>query len=411
MKSVELFAGGGGLGLGLSLAGFEPEIVIEWDKWACDTIRENKKNGYPLVKGWPIHEGDVREFDFSHFEEIDLVSGGPPCQPFSLGGKHKANNDSRDMFPVAVRVVRNLKPRAFVFENVKGITRKSFINYFQYILLQLNYPEITRKNQEDWTEHLSKLEKHKTSGKINGLKYNVVARLLNSADYGVPQHRERVFIVGFRSDQNREWSFPTETHSLDDLLYEQWVSGDYWERHCISRKDRPDPPKKYSGKIKKLGQYSLSGMNGKPWRTVRDAIWGLPDPKSNNASNFFNHIFQDGAKVYPGHTGSLMDLPAKTLKAGDHGVPGGENMMVLPDGSVRYFTIRESARLQTFPDGYRFHGSWTETMRQLGNAVPVTLARIVGASIATELVMTKENEMKQHFSGSKHENRNSLQSS
>jgi site-specific DNA-cytosine methylase len=96
-------------------------------------------------------------------------------------------------------------------------------------------------------------------------------------------------------------------------------------------------------------------------------------------------IFQDGAKVYPGHTGSPLDLPAKTLKAGGHGVPGGENMMVLENGDVRYFSVRESARLQTFPDGYVFHGSWTETMRQLGNAVPVTLGRQVAASVALRL--------------------------
>ena len=98
-----------------------------------------------------------------------------------------------------------------------------------------------------------------------------------------------------------------------------------------------------------------------------------------------NHRLQSGAKSYVGHTGSPLDLPAKTLKAGDHGVPGGENMLVNPDGSVRYFTVRESARLQTFPDGFYFHGSWTETMRQLGNAVPVLLARTVAASVAEKL--------------------------
>ncbi len=291
MKSVELFAGGGGLGLGLSLVDFKPAIVIEWDKWACDTIRKNKKHGYPLVQNWQVHEGDVRKFDFSKLDDVDLVSGGPPCQPFSLGGKHKANKDSRDMFPVAVSVVRSLKPRAFVFENVKGITRQAFANYFQYILLQLTYPEIVKKNQEKWAEHLSRLEKHKTSGRIKGLKYNVVARVLNAANYGVPQHRERVFIVGFRSDQNREWSFPRETHALDDLLYEQWVTGDYWERHCIPSKSRPDPQKKYRNKISKLGQVTLPGMNGKPWHTVRDAIIDLPDPRSKESLRFFNHVF------------------------------------------------------------------------------------------------------------------------
>jgi DNA (cytosine-5)-methyltransferase 1 len=127
---------------------------------------------------------------------------------------------------------------------------------------------------------------------------------------------------------------------------------------------------------------------------VRDALRDLPDPECQkiDGRRLNDHYLQPGAKAYPGHTGSLLDLPAKTLKAGDHGVPGGENMMVRLDGSVRYFTIRESARLQTFPDGYRFHGSWTETMRQLGNAVPVALARAVGASVATQLLRTRKKE-------------------
>jgi DNA (cytosine-5)-methyltransferase 1 len=115
----------------------------------------------------------------------------------------------------------------------------------------------------------------------------------------------------------------------------------------------------------------------------------IPDPRKRSAKEFYNHNFQDGARTYKGHTGSPLDLPAKTLKAGDHGVPGGENMMVLEDGSVRYFSVRESARLQTFPDGYVFHSSWTETMRQLGNAIPVALARRVAASVAERLAETE----------------------
>ena len=413
MKSVELFAGAGGLGLGLSLSGFEPSIVIEWDKWACDTIRENKSAGYPLVKSWNIFQGDARKFNFSSMnDQIDLISGGPPCQPFSLGGKHKAYNEKRDMFPIAVDAVRKLSPRAFIFENVKGITRTAFSNYFQYILLQLSYPELVKGKDEDWQSHHSRLERHKTSGSTSGLTYNVIARVLNAANYGVPQNRERVFIVGFRHDQNQEWSFPNPTHSLDKLLHDQWISTDYWDKHKISSKHKPDISSKYLNRVRKLSQACLLDSNLKPWRTVRDAIYDLPDPLSiqEHMLNQHDHKYQKGAKSYPGHTGSNLDLPAKTLKAGDHGVPGGENMLVKPDGSVRYFTIRESARLQTFPDGYKFHGSWTETMRQLGNAVPVHLAQIIGSSVASQLLKSQEQKIRMEYSTNPYEDRRSIQS-
>ena len=123
----------------------------------------------------------------------------------------------------------------------------------------------------------------------------------------------------------------------------------------------------------------------RPWRTVRDVIADLPEPADFPSSEFHNHRLQSGARSYPGHTGSPIDEAAKTLKAGVHGVPGGENMLARADGSVRYFTVRESARLQTFPDDYRLHGSWTEAMRQLGNAVPVELARVIGQNVAEHL--------------------------
>ncbi|MGM0485902.1 MAG: DNA cytosine methyltransferase, partial [Planctomycetota bacterium] len=98
-----------------------------------------------------------------------------------------------------------------------------------------------------------------------------------------------------------------------------------------------------------------------------------------------NHCLNPGARVYKGHTGSALDDPAKVLKAGDHGVPGGENMLAYTNANVRYFTVREAARLQTFPDRYVFQGAWTEAMRQLGNAVPVALAKAVAESIRNHL--------------------------
>lgn len=120
--------------------------------------------------------------------------------------------------------------------------------------------------------------------------------------------------------------------------------------------------------------------------TVRDAICDLPDPEKRTWNHVANHNFNPGARSYVGHTGSPLDEPGKTLKAGDHGVPGGENMIARADGSVRYFTVREAARLQTFPDDYTFRGAWTEAMRQLGNAVPVRLAEAVARSVAQKLL-------------------------
>ncbi len=393
MKSVELFAGAGGLALGASLAGFTPDAVIEWDKWACDTIRENQQRQNPLVADWPLHEQDVRLFDFSAIKGIDLVAGGPPCQPFSLGGKHKAYSDKRDMFPTAIDAVRRLQPKAFLMENVKGLTRTAFTNYLQYTILQLSYPELVRSPKESWMDHLARLEKEKTSGGAQGLTYDVVCRVVNAADYGIPQRRERVFIVGFRHELGIRWSFPETTHSLDGLIHAQWVSGEYWDRHKVSKKALGGLDAKHKTRIEKLRGIDSSALD-RPWLTVRDALQGLPDPQDKKiAAMHSNHIYQPGARSYAGHTGSPLDLPAKTLKAGDHGVPGGENMLVMPTGEVRYFTVRESARLQTFPDTYVFHGSWTETMRQLGNAVPVALARIMTGSIAERLIEAEANQL------------------
>lgn len=388
MKSVELFAGGGGLAIGMAEAGFEHAAVLEWNSHACMTMRENQRRGMPLLKDWNVYEGDARNFDYSPYQnKITVVSGGPPCQPFSLGGKHGGQADSRDMFPEAVRTVRELQPKAFMFENVKGLLRDAFKNYFEYVCLQLTYPEIVRIIGEDLADHRKRLERHHTASNDKcpeGLKYNVVYGLLNAADYGVPQRRERVFIVGFRSNLGVEWAFPERTHSEETLHYDKYVTGEYWDRYGISRKARRDAPKKLKGHVVSIFPDHV-GPILPAWRTVRDAIQDLPDPEVFPKNNIPNHSFNPGARVYPGHTGSLLDAPAKTLKAGGHGVPGGENMLARLDGSVRYFTVREAARLQTFPDRYVFSGSWTESMRQLGNAVPVKLAKAVAKSIAEAL--------------------------
>lgn len=384
LQSIELFAGAGGLGMGVSLAGFRPLQVVEWDADCCQTLASNVARKVSPVRDWKILQRDVRELSFLAFEDrIDLLTGGPPCQPFSLGGRHAAHRDERDMFPQAVRAVREIRPKAFLFENVKGLTRPSFRNYLEYIRLQLIHPETVLKSGETWSEHLGRLENHELRGKSKALNYNVIVHVANAADYGVPQKRERVFFVGFRSDIQTPWHFPFPTHSADSLAWSQYRCGDYWDKHKVAWKKRVFS-EKMRAKAWKCDERSVL----LPWNTVRDAICDLPPPsrKAKAEKMIVNHNFQPGARSYHGHTGSPIDEPAKTLKAGVHGVPGGENMLQLDDGGVRYFTVRESARLQTFPDDYVFDSSWSESMRQIGNAVPVRLAETVAQDIRRVLV-------------------------
>lgn len=351
MKSLELFSGAGGLATGLSLAGFEHVALVERNKHANATLRQNFDPN-------KVFCGSVQDFDFSSVNGVDLVAGGPPCQPFSLGGKHRADQDERDLFPQAIRAIETLAPKAFIFENVKGLLRASFADYFEYICLRLSYPGAI-PNVNDWRQHL--LELQELGDKYSGLTYNVDFKLLNAADYGVPQNRERVFIVGFRSDLNLKWSFPKPTHSRERLLWNQDVMGEY--------------------------QKASRANHLQPWITLQDALYDVPDPQSQHGIP--DHVFRDGARSYPGHTGSPLDWVAKTIKAGDHGVPGGENMIRFADGTVRYLTVFEAKKLQTFPTHYQIEGAWTEAMRQIGNAVPVKLAQVLGEQL--RLVLDASN--------------------
>jgi DNA (cytosine-5)-methyltransferase 1 len=327
----------------------------------------------------------VRTLRYSDFgTDIDLLAGGVPCQPWSIGGKHEGQNDQRNLFPEMIRAVRETQPKAVLVENVKGLLRQSFSNYFEYILLSLSYPELTVRPEEAWGRHLRRLEQHHTSGGAGGLEYKTAFRLLNAADYGVPQRRERVFVVAFRSDIQVEWSFPEPTHSKEALAIAKWATEEFWEHHGISKRKRPSPTERDLGVV---ARSDLFTANRRPWVTVRDALEGLPEPTLSCSEEWPNHILIPGARSYPGHTGSPLDEPSKTLKAGDHGVPGGENTVVLGNGSVRYLSVREAARVQTFPDNYIFPGPWTESMRQLGNAVPVKLAESVARSIGEHLSM------------------------
>lgn len=372
LQSIELFSGAGGLALGLHAAGFKHIALYEWNPSAVKTLQYNQVMGHPSLKDCEILHVDVRDVDFRKHQGVDLVAGGPPCQPFSMGGKAAGMNDERDMFPQAVRALAETQPRAFIFENVRGLLRPAFSNYVEFIRLQMEFPNFPISKNAKWETNLARLQRHKERMDHDDteLRYRVHVHQANAADYGVPQQRHRVFFVGFRSNVETEWSFPQPTHSHERLSLSQ---------QSMDKANMPAKGKRI------IATPSNGNSQPKPWVTLYDAIKDLPNPSARPSKKWLNHELQDGAKTYPGHTGSPLHRPAKALKAGDHGVPGGENMISYPDQSVRYLSVRESARVQTFPDDYAFLGSWTEAMRQLGNAVPVTLAKIVGESVAKAL--------------------------
>lgn len=385
--SAELFAGSGGLALGASQAGFTHVVVSELNGPACDTLRVNGAvdlGGFDRDDGeserWPLLQGDCRRVDWSSYAgAVDVLSGGPPCQPFSLGGIHLGARDDRNLFPEATRAISEIRPRAFVLENVRGLSRQSLRPYFEHVIEHLRAPGLLARDGETLHSHRARLRREATALPPDEC-YEVEWTLVNAADYGLSQKRWRVFIVGFRADLGVDWSFPQPTHSEDALLWAQ-AAGTYWDEHGLEHREALGSP----SRVKKVAK-------GAPperlrWRTLRDAIADLPEPLiGEEASGVHNHVGIPGARLYKGHTGSPLDWPAKSVKAGVHGCPGGEHILVREDGSFRYLTVRECARLQGFPDHWLFKGSRTEAMRQIGNAVPVPLGRLVLREVGERLM-------------------------
>lgn len=379
LTSIELFAGGGGMALGTREAGFEHLALVEWYKPATRILRHNARR-YPMLwRESDVHEQDVRTWleqtDISP-DDVDLVAGGPPCQPFSLAGVHAGDEDARNMFPAAIDAVRKFRPKYVIFENVPGLTRPSFAPYFSYIKHQLEKPTVKPKGDELWTEHHSRIRK----AQPNCLAYRVFEHLIDAADFGLAQNRRRVFLVAVRTDLAEAGSWlevVDPTHSRDGLLYDQWVSGDYWKDHDLVMPDLPDGLENRLRDLKEAGP-----PGGKRWQTIRDAIRGLPEPiDGEEAEGFVDHRGIPGARAYPKHSGSPFDWPAKTIKAGVHGVSGGEAMIRFDDGSLRYLTVRESARLQGFRDGYEFPVARSRSMGAIGNAVATPLAKLLASRL------------------------------
>ncbi|MEU3190529.1 DNA cytosine methyltransferase [Streptomyces sp. NPDC006992] len=425
--AVELFAGGGGLAMAVGRAGFRPLLISELAPRACQTLEANgaKERGREERvpepgEPWPLVSCDVRELDMQYLSgKVDVLAGGPPCQPFSLGGVAKGDEDKRNMFPEMFRAVREVQPKAVICENVVGLRRKSFEPYFQYILNELSYPYYRRDPESPWYEHDrllreydAKLKRRRTTDPSGGHElYDVIATTVNAADYGVPQVRNRVIIVAFRRDLGVDVdAFKRsirKTHSQIALIRSMREGGDYWERH-------PDVPghvrDRVMARLPKQESAADEEAELRPWLTFRDAIAGLDgepplppvpwehlDRKERRLGGVTNHIGWPGARIYKGHTPNELDRPAKTVKAGVHGVPGGESVMLTddlapdptaPGGGAyrhRYMTVRETARVMTFPDSWVLEGPRGEQMRQLGNAVPVRLGEFFARAVATAL--------------------------
>lgn len=378
LQSVELFAGGGGMAIGMRAAEFQHNALVEWWAPAARVLRHNAEIRPELWKPDLILEADVREVidQLGDTGTVHLVAGGPPCQPFSFAGAHAGDTDERNMFPAALDVVRRLRPELVVFENVPGITRPSFAPYLDYIKAQLRSPDITALNDDELWDHHHKRIITCTEEEA----YRVYQDEIDAADLGVPQSRRRIFLIGIRSDVPGAdtWKALPRTHSRDVLLHQQYLTGTYWEHHGLPR---PEVPLRQRGAVRRI---EMTGVPSDlhPWVTLRDALVDVPRPSmKHDTDGWPNHRAIPGARTYAKHTGSPMDMPSKTIKAGVHGVSGGEAMLRELDGGVRYLTIREAALIQGFPRDYEFPGYRSRVMGVIGNAVAVAVATAIGKAL------------------------------
>ncbi|MFX4294901.1 DNA cytosine methyltransferase [Streptomyces bohaiensis] len=432
--SVELFAGGGGLAMAVHQAGFRPLLFNEFNNRACETLiasarktlgtdgleRTEGKNPKPPQPGQPapLYPGDVRDLDLSALQgEVDVLAGGPPCQPFSAGGAAKGDEDKRNMFPAMFKAVREMRPKAVICENVRGLLRPSFAEYFQYIQNELRLPFEKRVDEVKWqdhNDHLTRIIDKLSDDDSNPDHYKVVMVRVNAANYGVPQVRNRVVIVAFRADLGVDvdaFEKYVNTGRFSEAALHRSMrdeDGPYWKRHPYVDDYVRDQVRARLPKV-------IKEDDCLPWRTLRDAIQGygtdmklpaLPVVDLERLHEKYDfgreidvvgHIGWPGARIYKGHTPNELDRPAKTVKAGVHGVPGGESVMLLdkrvPNASSlegwtyahRYMTVRETARVMTFPDEWHGSGPRGEQMRQLGNAVPVVLGEFFARAVADAL--------------------------
>jgi len=405
LRSVELFAGAGGLGLGLERAGFRAVCAGEADRHACATYRAAFP-GVRLLEGFLTGEEQLRP----GMRQLDLLSGGPPCQPFSHAGDKLGQWDPRDGFPVFLRFVQRYQPRAVLMENVKGLLAERNAAYFEAILQSLR-----------------------------DARYTVEHRLLQAADYGVPQRRERVFVVGLlrrlgrtaEQDEGR-FAWPEPTHSLEALVRAKYIEGTHdeslatrYEKAALRLLRRSEP--RAGTKAHAKWQAAQEAAQLLPWMTVREALGGLVREYSLQVKNgrYRTSDYSIDAPSQPVAASWARDKPAlvvRNLGAGDglgagpddvaptvpakvagqsglaamdanttHEWTGSEGSSEpgrvhrRPSTILRRLSHAEVARLQSFPDEHPWRGPSTAIYRQIGNAVPPPLGEVLGLAIAATL--------------------------
>lgn len=328
-KVLELFAGAGGLALGMEKSGLKCMALNEIDKWACETLRKNRPN-------WKVLEGDIKNYDFSEYEnKVDVVTGGFPCQAFSYAGKKLGLNDARGtLFYEFARVVQEVKPIICIGENVRGL--------------------LSHDKGKTLEGMISVLDE---------IGYNVVpVEVLKAIEYKVPQKRERLVLVGVRKDVNIKYEYPKpykKIYNLKDAL----KKGELYDCNVPKSKGAKYP----EHKKQVLDLVPPKGY----WRDLPIDI-----QKEYMGGSFY---------LGGGKTGMARrigwDEPSLTLTCS----PAQKQTERCHPDETRPFTVREYARIQTFPDEWIFEGSLAQQYKQIGNAVPVNLGREVGYSIVNFL--------------------------
>lgn len=302
LTCVEICAGAGGQALGLAMAGFVHVALVEYEQEYCNVLKANRPE-------WNVICADVHKFDGHPYEGVDLLAGGVPCPPFSVAGKQLGKDDERDLFPEAIRLIREIRPKAVMLENVRGFLDSGFEEYRDHIFTE-----------------------------IKKLGYVTHIKLLNASDYGVPQLRPRVVIVGIRKDQAGAFEYPQEHpresptvgETLCDLMSQNgWKGAKKWAEGA----DRIAP--------------TLVGGSKKH---------GGPDLGPTRAKNAWAELGVDGK-------GIANEAPEQDF-----------------DGMPR-LTSRMMARIQGFPDTWTFGSKKTIACRMIGNAFPPPVAQAVGIEI------------------------------